>query len=399
MKILIAHNHYGDFAVGGEAGVMTAETDLLRSHGHNVEVYERSNSEIERGTLFEKLRAGARASWSAAAQQDIGQILKRARPDVMHVHNYWLVLTPSIFETAKKHGIATVLTLHNYRVICPGGQFQRNGKPCELCLDGRVGRALWHRCHPGKSLLKTWLKLRLDKETRRRGFLAGYVDRYIALTQFARSKFLAGGLPEDQVVCKPNFVHDPLVNADNPPPHANPYAVCVSRLSPEKGVGELVRAWREIGMPLKIVGDGPQRAELEALASDEVEFAGAVPREQVFEIVRNSEIFVFPSTLYEGFPLAMLEAMACGRAVIASDLGPRREILDNGRCGLLYTSQDNADLRDKIRRLVARPQLRVELGAAARQKYLEFFSAEVNYRQLMEIYRQAITHSQNSTFV
>lgn len=387
-RILIVHNHYGDFAVGGEAGVMRAETDLLRSRGHEVLVYERTNAELATLSPTERLRRLWRMPWSPESQRAVGEVLDRFRPDIMHVHNYWLMLGPSIFAAAKERGVTTVLTLHNYRLVCPGGQFLSRGLPCEDCLDGRVWRSVSRRCYPGRSLLKTLLSLRLYRDSRSRGFLASWVDGYIALSRFAGRKFAEAGLPARKIHVKPNFITDPL-----PPGRRSPEpgtgAVFVGRLSEEKGIESLMEAWKAIPAPLTVVGEGPLIGPLASRAPSHVSFVGARPRHAVLDHVRGAAFLVLPSLCYEGFPLTVLEAMAVGRAVVASDLGPRREMVQDGVTGFLFRSGDIEDLRRKARRLIDDPDLSRRLGARAREVYLDHYTPDMNYRELMTIFGRA----------
>src|SRR6202790_2134652 len=199
MRILIVLNRYGNFATEGGAQVAQHEFELLRSHGHIVSKYEATNAEIEDLTLVGKCQSLLQVGWSKMGYERIKAAIDVFRPDLMHVYNYWFRLTPSVFAAAKERGVATVLTLHNYRLACPAGTFLREGKPCELCMDGKASRILIHRCYPGGSWLKSWLAYRLYQETRNRQFLASYVDAYIALTEFGRQKALARGLPSEKL--------------------------------------------------------------------------------------------------------------------------------------------------------------------------------------------------------
>jgi glycosyltransferase involved in cell wall biosynthesis len=391
MRILLVHNHYGRYATGGEAAVMQAEASLLEAHGHVVIKYERTNAEIEEAGLLGKIKVARDVAWSKAGYEAIKQVVDKFKPDVMHVHNYWFVLTPSIFDAAKNLGVATVLTLHNYRLICPGNQFLRNNKPCELCLDGNPYRVLWHRCYPGRSLLKSYLSLRLYLHTRKRGFLARWVDGYIALSEFGKKKFIEGGLPEGKLHIKPNFMSDPLHDSDIPWPGSG--TVFVGRISPEKGLMTLMQAWRGINYPLTVIGNGPQMDSVKHAAPVSVVFAGQKSRGAVLEIIKKASFLVFPSDCYEGFPLSILEAMAVGKAVIATNLGPRKEIVHNGVTGMLFKARDPKDLRQKVQKLITDTELCVSMGKAGRQRYLQKYTPEKNYNILMAIYLAALKRS------
>jgi len=371
--------------------VMEAEVRLLESHEHTVMKYERTNAEITDGGLIRKLNAFFQVTWSPLGYEAIRKVIVEFKPDIMHVHNYWPLLTPSIFAAAKDNGVATVLTLHNYRLICPGVLFLRNNVPCELCLDGKPHRVLWHRCYTGKSLLKSYLSLRLYLETRNKDFLAPWVDAYIALTEFSKKKYIEGGLPKGKIYVKPNFMDDPLHTGETASPGHG--AVFVGRVSPEKGLMTLVQAWGGMDYPLRIVGDGPLMNTINKKAPANVQFVGQKSREEVLQLIQGSAFLVFPSTWYEGFPLALLEAMALGRAVLASDLGPRREMVQDGVTGLLFDAENPEDLRRKAQQLIFNPEMTKKMGETGRQVFLEKYTAEKNYETLINIYQKIIERS------
>jgi glycosyltransferase involved in cell wall biosynthesis len=388
MRILVVHNHYGHFATGGEGQVALAEAELLRSHGHIVSKYEATNSEIEELSLVGKCQSLLQVGWSKVGYERISTAIDEFQPDLMHVHNYWFRLTPSVFAAAKEHGVATVLTLHNYRLACPAGQFLRKAKPCELCMDGMSWRVLIHRCYSGGSFLKSLLAYRLYQETRKRQFLASLVDSYIALTEFGKHKAVAGGLPPEKLYVKPNFMADPLNGGTPTTPKIG--AIYVGRISPEKGVLSLLAAWRYVDYPLTIVGDGPQMPEAQKAAASQVKFLGNRSHEEVLRLIEQSAFLVFPSEWYESFGLTLLESMAVGRAVVASDLGPRREIVRDGQTGLLYRSRDIQDLKSKVRRLISDRNLCAMMGAAAREVYLAEYTPSKNYQMLMKVYEESV---------
>lgn len=387
MRILVVHNHYGRFAVGGEANVVDAEVKLLAAHGHEVKRYERTNAEIyEEAALKDKIGLLKNVDWSWEAYEDIRKVLIDFRPDVMHVHNYWFVLTPSILAAAKECNVGTVLTLHNYRLVCPGNQFLRKGKVCELCVKGNPYRILWHRCFPGGSLLKSILSLKLYLATRRRDFLVNWVDAYISLSHFGKAKFVECGLPEEKIYVKPNFLEDPLTNSHHVTPGNG--AVFVGRLSPEKGLKTLMQSWRGIDYPLSVVGDGPLMEELKGISPDAVRFAGLKSRAETIEMIKNARFMVFPSEWYETFGLSILEALALGKPVIASNLGPRCELVQDGVNGLLFEAGNAEDLREKVLCLSKDDELVKKLSVNARQSYLEKYTPGANYTILEGIYRK-----------
>ena len=370
---------------------MHAEAALLRHHGHEVEVYERTNSEI--GDLSPLSRANIllRAGWSQHSKDEVGRLLDRVKPDVMHVHNFWFLLTPSIFAAAKERGLPTVLTLHNYRMICPGVLFLRGNRPCERCLDGRPLRAIWHRCH-SRSFVKSALSLGVNLSIRKRQFLTRWIDAYIALSSFAKDKFVTGGMPGHKIHVKPNFAAHPITSGPRKPVRRG--ALYVGRLSREKGIDVLLKAWRHITYPLTIVGDGPERAALIRRAPKNVVFTGQLDPRQVAAMMTRSAFMVFPSVSYEGFPLTIVEAMANGCPVIASALGARAEVVEENRTGLLFQSGNVPDLRNAVQRLVQDKELQTILSDGARRRYLDKYTPDANYHLLLAIYESALRESQ-----
>jgi glycosyltransferase involved in cell wall biosynthesis len=217
------------------------------------------------------------------------------------------------------------------------------------------------------------------------------VDAFIVLTAFARSKFLAGGLPPNRVYVKPNFVEIAFDGAQSIP--LGHGAVFIGRLSNEKGLPTLLSAWRDIDYPLSIVGDGPLQKLLGHTSPKNVKFLGFANKEEVFDALKKSYMLIFPSECYEGLPLTLIEAMAFGRPAIASGMGGRLEIIDDGQTGLLFEPGNPDDLKRKVQMLIANNDLAAQMGRAARQKYLNKYTPEVNYQILMQVYQEALENS------
>ncbi|MBR4975721.1 MAG: glycosyltransferase, partial [Thermoguttaceae bacterium] len=211
LKALVAHNFYGDRAVGGEATVFEQETKLLRLNGCEVTTFERSNSEIWRWSALKKATLPLRLGGSAEIYRAVVDLIKEKKPDILHAHNYKYVLTPSIFKAAKDCGVKTVLTLHNYRLICPGGQLRRGNDICEECLRKNPTRILWRRGCASKISTRL-LQGALYFETKKK--ILENVDVFVALTEFSKRKFVEGGLPEERIWVKPNFIFDPCATLE-----------------------------------------------------------------------------------------------------------------------------------------------------------------------------------------
>jgi glycosyltransferase involved in cell wall biosynthesis len=385
---MLVHNHYGHFATGGEAHVVATEEDLLRQAGTVVERVECTNARRSGESTWSLAGDLYRSDWSRAAYSMMSARVLRFRPDVVHVHNYWFRFSPSVLQAAWDVGVATVMTVHNYRLLCPGVLFFRDGRPCEDCLTRSSLWSLVHRCHSG-SLARTALSLRLHRATRRRGLLAGCVNRFIALSEFMKSRLVAGGIPSHLVSVKPNCAPDPLASGGRAG-GAGAGAVYVGRLTAEKGLDDLLEAWRGLDYPLTVVGGPVRPVWRDDSRGGPVRFLGELPREQAIAALHAGSFLVFPSRCYEGLPLVVLEAMALGRPVIACDVGGRSELVHHGVNGLLYALGDLAGLRSCVRTFVETPSLRTEMGQKARDLYLREYTPERNIHRLLAVYEEAI---------
>lgn len=392
MKVLLVHNSYRE--PGGEDAVFVAEASLLRRQGNGVFEYTESNSPI---INWQRLPAILHTIWSVPTKRKLGQMLRETKPGLVHFHNTFMRVSPSAYHACKEAGVPVVQTLHNYRLLCPTATFFRDGRVCEDCINKTpawpgVLHGCWRGSRAGTAVVATMLTVHRWLKTWER-----QVDIYIALTEFARSKFIEGGLPAEKIVVKPNFVHpDPGVGV--PGQGREGYALFVGRLSPEKGVRRLLRPWRQLrGIPLKIVGDGPLMEEVRAFVEreglDDVEVLGRRPREEVFALMREARFLVFPSQCYETFGMTIAEAFACGVPVIASRLGAMAEIVEDGRTGLLFRPGDPEDMAAKVEWTWTHPKQMAEMGREARKEYEAKYTAECNYQMLMEIYERAIENS------
>ncbi len=387
MKILLAHNFYQQG--GGEDAVYRAECELLRHHGDDVECYERYNDEIGNGPVAGVTTAAA-ALWSRRSAGELQTLLVRNKPDVVHFHNVFPLISPSAYYACRARGVAVVQTLHNYRLVCPNALLARDGGVCEDCLGRKIAwPSLRHRCYRG-SVAATAAVAAMTAFHRGIGTWSRGVDRFIALTDFARGKLIAGGLPDARISVKPNFLDTPPL----PGTGDGAYALFVGRLSEEKGLRVLMRAWKDLDVPLKIAGGGPLEAELGSWAAargrGSVEVLGRRSREEVWQLMRGARFLVFPSLWYEGFPMTLLEAMASALPVLASAIGSMKEIVLDSGAGLGCRPGDGADLAAKALRLWKDTELCSELGRHGRYRFESRYDAGSNYRMLIAIYEEAL---------
>lgn len=399
MKIVLVHCQYQQR--GGEDVVFEQERQLLERAGHQVVLFRRSNFEADSYPGVKRLVLIQKAIWNDDARRELAELLRAEKPDIVHVHNTWLMISPSIYIACREAGVPVVQTLHNYRLLCPQGSFFRDGAVCEECMDHTLWRSLRYGCCENSRARTAAVGLMLAVH-RGRHTWEREVTSYIVLTQFARSKFLSGGLPAEKMFVKPNFVYpDPLPRGDNgnsPSAADRNYVLFAGRLSPEteKRVRTLLSAWTRLRspIPLVIAGGGTQRDKLEKEASSHnlstVTFKGLLSHDQTLAEMRGARFLVFSSEWYETFGLTMVEAFACGVPVICSRMGAMQEIVDDGRTGLHFTPGDAQDLAEKVEWAWNHPERMRRMGEEARREYESKYTAEKNYPLLMEIYRDAI---------
>jgi glycosyltransferase involved in cell wall biosynthesis len=391
MKIVLVHNSYQQ--PGGEDVVFEQECKLLENAGHRVIEYRRSNFEVDAYPGLRRFQLAGRAVWSADTRQQFERLLEQEKPDLVHVHNTFVMVSPSIYSACREAKVPVVQTLHNYRLYCPPSTFFRDGHICEECVDHSLWRGIAHRCYHDSLPATVTVALMLTVHRQRQTWTRE-VDCYIALTEFARTRFQRAGLPAEKIFVKPNFVYpDPGVHARG----QGDYALFVGRLSPEKRVSTLLDAWRQLRtlrIPLVVLGGGPQLEQLRKEAAEgdlaSVGFQGQVPRDKALAAMHGARFLVFPSEWFENFPMTIAESFACGVPVICSRLGAMQEIVENGRTGLHFTAGDAADLAAKIEWAWNHPEQMRSMGEEARRDYENKYTAEKNYPMLMEIYQHAM---------
>jgi glycosyltransferase involved in cell wall biosynthesis len=385
MNILVSHEFYKQ--PGGEDQCVATEIAMLRAHGHQVTEYFLRNEAID---SMSRLRVASRTIWSGTAFRELRQIFRTHRPQIAHFHNTLPLISPAAYYAARAENVRVVQTLHNFRLVCPNALLFRGGRICEDCLDKSIPwPGILHKCYRDSRAASAAVAAMLTAH-RALGTWSKAVDMYIALTDFSRRKLVEGGLPADKIAIKPNFVYpDP-----GPGAGAGGYAVFVGRLSAEKGVGVLLEAWRGLGgvLPLKIVGDGPMKAAVQeaAGADPNIQWLGSVPIETVYALIGEAAFLILPSEWYETFGRVAIEAFAKATPVIAAKLGAMAEIVGDGRTGLHFKPGDPVDLAAKVRRIVADPLELARMRQAARETFVQRFTADHNYESLMTIYRQAL---------
>jgi glycosyltransferase involved in cell wall biosynthesis len=385
MRILSVHNSYQQ--PGGEDEVFRQEAQLLERHGHEVIRCQAHNDEMKGKGALELL---TKTIYNSDAYHRVDALIKNNRPDVMHVHNTFPLLSPAVYYAAADHHLPVVQTLHNYRLLCPAGVLFRNNSVCEECLGApSPWRAVLHACYRGSRpasaaaagmltvhrLLKTYSKT---------------ISTYIALSDFARSKFVQAGLPGQKIVVKPNFVDPDPGCGDG----SGGYCLFVGRLSGEKGIDVLLDAWTRFSpaMPLEIAGDGDLGPEVAKAAKQrpQIRWHGRLQKPKLYELMKNAAALIVPSTWYEPFGMVLIEAFAMGLPVIASNIGAMTSMVAHGCTGLHFTSGDPADLAAQVNWLHEHPAAARQMREQARLEFERRYAGERNYSMLMEIYRHTI---------
>jgi glycosyltransferase involved in cell wall biosynthesis len=383
VKILFVHNIYQQ--AGGEDTVVSAEIALLKKHGHDVQLWAADNKDLPPG-LTGKIKTAINATYSKASLVTARQKLQLFQPDIVHVHNFFPQISPAIYDACLEFNIPVVQTLHNFRLICPGALLLRDGKICELCIQGSAYQAAKYNCYRG-SKAGSFTVAHMVAHHRKRKTWQTKVNRFIALTEFAKQKFIAAGFPADKIVVKSNFLLEP--EETNAKRRNSDFALFVGRLSEEKGLKTLLKAWGTLdnGLELKIAGTGPLSNLLPE--SPHISFLGRQTAAEVRLLMQQAAFLVFPSEWYEGFPMVLLEAFSQGLPVLASNLGSMTDIIQGHKNGLLFSPGDADDLAEKAQWLYQNPQQARQLGENARQNFISKYTAEQNYAQLMAIYAES----------
>ena len=383
--VLQVHNFYRQ--AGGEDAVLANEEKLLTRRGHQVFQYSLHNDTIPAMAQFQ---VAAQTLWNANAYRAVRQRIQKHGIAIVHVHNTFPLISPSVYYAASAEKVPVVQTLHNYRLLCPAATFYRDGSPCEDCLGKQFPwPAIVHRCYrksiPASGMASLMLAAHRSAHT-----YSSKVNAYITFNRFSRDKFIAGGIPAERIHIKPNFVpDDPGIGSGQ-----GGYALFAGRLTAEKGIGTLLKAWALLGAPvnLKIAGDGPLRAAVQSFAArnPRVEYLGQCSRPHVNELMRNAAMLVLPSEWYEGSPMSLIEAMACGTPVLASKIGGLPETVVAGENGLLFPSADVKALAAAVDQSFAEPDQLSRMRYSTRQYYETNFAPSANYRQLLAIYKSVM---------
>jgi glycosyltransferase involved in cell wall biosynthesis len=381
MRILRVHNYYQQ--PGGEDQSFAAEIALLEQHGHEVIRFTVHNDAIN---SMGRLEVAGKTLWNREMYKQIAALIAREKPEIAHFENTFPLISPAAYYATQRAGLPVVQSLRNYRLFCADAYFYRQGRVCEECLGKMIPwPALHYRCYRD-SFLATGVVTSMQVLHRSLHTWARQVDRFIALTEFGRRKFVEGGIAPEKIVVKPNFlVRDPGLGEGS-----GDYALFVGRLSAEKGIVELLKSWEALGsrLLLKLVGSGPLAPMVAEAASAMVgvEWLGQQPPEEVAVLMGAARLLIFPSLWYEGFPRVIVEAFARGLPVVASNLGSMASLIEHRRTGLHFHPGDTDDLAAQVTWALDRPQELERMRREARTVFEAAYTADRNYHLLMQIY-------------
>jgi len=381
MRVLITHNSYQ--IRGGEDSVVRDEFELLTRGGVDCRLFSVTNDEIV--SVVAKFKTGFNVVYNFEARRSMRRVIREFRPHVVHVHNFFPLLSPSIFDACRDEGTPSVMTLHNFRLLCPSALLH----PDESLRERSLHRPCWWTIRERayrNSMPATFALAAMVEFHKRRGTWRSKVDRFVALSPWALTKFIEGGLPAERMVVKPNAVARPLMSA----PACRSGALFVGRLDDQKGIPSLLQAWKDLDCPLRVIGDGPlTNAVREAATICNITFLGPQPRDVVQREMLAAAFLVLPSRGHEMFPLTVVEAFAAGLPVLCSDLASLKSLVVPGTTGLTFPSGDPSALAATVRRALANESILTELARRASLAYEERYSPDANFSALLDIYRSS----------
>jgi glycosyltransferase involved in cell wall biosynthesis len=387
VKVLVVHNRYRSEQPSGENNVVDAEVSLLAEGGHKVSLFERRSDDIAQMPLPRKATVPLMVPWNPAVRKELAARLRASRPDVVHIHNTFPLLSPSVVAACADAGVPAVATLHNYTMVCPPGTLHRDGHICTECVGGSPLPAVKHGCYRGSTVAT--LPMAASMVANRRRWWTG-ISRFFCISAAQRDLLVSAGMPGDRMAVKHNFVTDPGVRRTGNGSHV----LFLGRITEEKGVGLLMRAWDRLGgalgVPLVIAGTGPMQDEVATWAAtrSDVSYVGLQNKAECRALTADAVAVVAPSTWLEAFGLVVVEAMAAGVPTVAAAHGAFPELVEDGVTGLLHQPNDVTSLADRLREVVG--DRNREMGDAARVRYEKDFTPSVGLDRLITGYQAAI---------
>lgn len=390
LHVLVVHNRYRSAQPSGEDRVVDQEKALLADAGLRVGTFERRSDEIDRMSMSERVMLPLRVPWNPAARAELAARLRAERPDIVHIHNTFPLISPAAVEACRDAGVPAVVTLHNYLMVCPSGTLYRDGRVCDDCVGALPLPAVRHGCYRGSRLATVPLTASLLVNRARS---TGGVSAFLCLSEAQRATLVRSGMPPDRLVVKRNFVPDPGLRRAG----AGGHLLYLGRLAEEKGVRVLMEAWDRlsaegpVGPPLVIAGAGPLQGAVERWAAgrDDVEFRGLQSRSACAELTADAVAVVAPSVWMETFGLVAVEAMAAGVPAVVAAHGGLADLVRDGVTGAHHRPGDAGSLAEALRRVLPEEHNR-RMGVAARRRYERDFTPERGLSDLLACYERVL---------
>ncbi|MEA5487692.1 MULTISPECIES: glycosyltransferase family 4 protein [Pseudanabaena] len=395
LHIVMLHNRY-QYA-GGEDVSTDADVELLREYGHRVTLIETHNDLIKGYSQFDKLKLFVETAWNFKVYHQMRSQFQKLKPDLVHVQNFFPLFSPSVHAAARSLNIPTIQHLHNFRLGCLNGYLLKDGKICEACVGRNPWRGVGYGCYRDSPIasLAVWAMISFNRW--RRTWWQD-VDAFITPSHFAAKKLQEIGVSGDRLYVKPYVINPPNSTGDFSSSLIHPNFLFVGRLSPEKGVITLLKAWAELNKAewqLNIVGDGSEKANLQRFVDEmslrNVHFLGYLPPLQITSVMQSATAIVVPSQWYETFGRVVVEAFVCSKPVIASDLGALSELITSEYNGFLVPSDRINDWTEKLYWCGTNPEAMQIMGNNAYKTYKESYTRSANYHQLMKIYDSVLS--------
>jgi glycosyltransferase involved in cell wall biosynthesis len=388
MRILMVHNKYK--LKGGEDESTEAEIELLRRKGHIVDEFYENNDKINK---FSSICVGISCIWSMKNYKRLTKKLIENNYDLVHVQNFFPLISPSVFYAASFSKVPVVHTLRNYRLLCPNGLLLKGDRSCEICTrkvfawPGVLGG-----CYRGKTLATLSVSLMLSIHKLLKTW-EKKVDAFVALSEFEKEIFIKAGFPAKRIYVKPNF----LIEDSGPGRGAGDFALYVGRLSVEKGVDILIQSWSKVpgDSKLKIIGSGPLEQDLKKIASNDsrISFLGRLPMAEALKVMGEAKVVVVPSRCHETFGRVVIESFSKGTPVLVSSSGAPSELVNDGKNGFRFSINSEKELSDKLTLFFSKNFCAEKFRENSRKAFLERFSEEKNYKNIYEIYAEVLRES------
>ncbi|ACT59471.1 glycosyltransferase family 4 protein [Hirschia baltica] len=390
MRILLIHNFYGSEAPSGENRAFLLEKAMLEKNGHEVQTYTTHSDNLRKLGVLGNITGAIMTPWNPMTYDRVRRIVKKFKPDIVHAHNTFPIISPSIFYAAGD--VARVLTLHNYRLFCSAAIPMRNGVVCTNCIDKKsVFSSVQHGCYRGSGFatLPIAAKISLHRSI---GTWNRAIDSFVALSEFQKNLISKGGIDPNFIQVKPNFFPGT--------PDRIPYSkrknsvVFAGRISEEKGIDILIEAWKEWGPDapyLEVLGDGPLKSKLEKNTKgiNNISFLGKMDSSEAEKIIGNSRLLILPSIWFEGFPMVVREALALGTPIAVSNIGPLPTIAELAN-GVVFEPGNSKSLVEMVQSALSDKKQMIERAAASIRAFEQNFSETTNHNILMNIYKSAI---------